>query len=390
MIGGVIVLALLLTALVSMVVVTQQYDVYQNIAEVMSQKDIDRISENVTAIYPGLSANYTVNGCGSKCTAYNMTLGNVGGVGLQIVRVYINSTQPSSGCTIAVGLCVINPTNSTTPTAYAFNMKEAYLNPGEMNHTVHLWLPGAIVLPNLQYQPRNTVWIVTSRGRVFTFQWPFPPVGAAGGSGSNPTIQTGTMKIAYNSATYNSVNEGSGGSYCHSPAEVEPWSGPGGTLYFVKPWITSTILANVVAGNPTSGNLWVSVHTINSLNYSVTINWGNINLQVASSGPNSKEYYLGGPLSGVVYPVTPAPGKFTAAGTNPPVTVPSGKEFIMIFQILRSDIPPGGLSLSGTATMNNANPPTTTTTSGDKNGPNGSGYRAFAVYCDGLYVRSSC
>lgn len=386
MIGGIIVLALLLTALVSMVVVTQQYDTYQNIASIMSQKDVDRISENVTAIYPGLSANYTVNGCGSKCTAYKMTLANVGGIGVQIARIYINSTQPSSGCTIAAGACVINPTNMTTPTPYAFNMKEAFLNVGEMNHTVHLWLPQAIVLPNKQYKPANTISIVTSRGRVFTFQWPFPPVGEAGGQGANPTIQTGTMKIAYNGGGYYSSSEGSGGStYCHSAGEKETWSGPGGgTLTFVNPWITYKILQSVV-----SGNLWVSVHTINSLNYSVTINWGNINLQVANSSSDSMQYYIGGPLAGVVYPITPAPGTFTAAGT--PVTIPPDYEFIMIFQILRSDIPSGGgLSFSGTATVDNANPPTTTTVSGDSNGPNGTGFLALSIYCDGLYVRDKC
>lgn len=376
MIGGVIVLALFLTALVAMVGVTQQYDTYQNIANNMLQKDIDRVSENVTAINPGLYGPYTVTGCGGKCTQYNMTLGNVGGIAVQIVRVYINST--GSGCTVDVGLCVLNP--AVTPTSYTFNMYERNLNPGEFNHTVHLWLPQTIMLPNQTYTPSNSIWIVTARGRVFTFQWPFPPVGQSGGQGANPTIQTGVMKIAYNSSSYNSINEKGGGvgGYCHPEAHETYAAGGGTTLDFVNPWITSTILTSV-----SPGTLWIYVNTVNSLNYTVTIDWGMMILQVASSAANAKQYFVGGPLAGVVYPITPGHGEFTAAGT--PVNIKKGDQFIMIFHITQSQTPSsGGMSFSGTATVNNANPPFATRNAED------SSFRALSIYCDGLFVRSSC
>lgn len=382
MIGGVIVLALFLTSLVAMITVTQQYDTYQNVVNEMSQKDIDRLSENVTVLYPGLTGNYTVNGCGGKCNQYNMTLSNNGGVAVQITRIYINST--GSGCTTTAGPCVLDPAKSQTPTAYTFKPSDSSLNVGELFHTVHFWLPQAVVLPNPTLTPSNTIWIVTARGRVFTFQWPFAPVGPQGGQGANPTIQTGLMKIAYNSSTYKSANEGTGGGFCHYEPK-ETWSvGGSKTLAFVNPWITSTILANVMSQSPP--DLFIYANTINSLNYSITISWGNIILQVADASSNTKQYYIGGPLAGVVYPISPAPGTFNPAGTYVPIK--PGDEFILIFRITRSNLPSSPVtvseSFSGTATVNNANPPDFPSRAQDGT------FRALSIYMDGLYVRSAC
>ena len=379
-VGGAIVLTLFLTALVAMVIVNQQYDTYQNTVNGMVQKDIESYSENVTAIYPGLSSNVTVSGCGGQCTRYNMTLANIGGIGVQVARVYINSSSPTgAGC---VNLCVFDPTTSTTFTAYTFRVSEAFLNVGEMNHTVHLYLPKSIVLPSPTLTPSNSISVVTSRGRVFTFQWPFPAVGPSGGQGANPTIQTGVMKIAYNGTNFQSSKEGTGGAYCHQAAEIETWSvGQGKTLGFVNPWITDQIIND---GSVTPGNLWVYANTVNSLTFAVTIDWGNINLQVANAASNAKQWYVGGPLAGVVYPVSPAPGVFTPAGT--PVTIKPGDQFIMVFRILRWNGPFGPFSgsFSGVATVNNANPPGYTSRAEDNT------FRALAIYCDGLYIRTSC
>ena len=102
-IGGIIILTLILTALTAMVLVAQQYDTYQTVVNVMSQKDIDRSSEDIIAVYPGITGPQLVScGSGNTCNQYNMSLSNLGGIGTQIVRVYINST---SGCD---NLCVFN------------------------------------------------------------------------------------------------------------------------------------------------------------------------------------------------------------------------------------------------------------------------------------------
>ena len=100
MIGGLIVLTLILTALVTMVFVSQQYDQYQQSVINMGQYDSQRLSEKLVFNSPGLTVltSASVTGWGSGCTTtyncYGMTVSNLGGVGVQIVRIYINSTGP--------------------------------------------------------------------------------------------------------------------------------------------------------------------------------------------------------------------------------------------------------------------------------------------------------
>jgi hypothetical protein len=171
-IGGIIILTLILTALTAMVLVAQQYDTYQTVLNVMSQKDIDRFSENLIAVYPGITGPQLVSGCGSTCNQYNMSLSNLGGIGTQIMRIYINST---SGCD---NLCVFNPSpsGSSPPTQFQFQSSNGFINPAEAAHALVFWLPYMTTLPT-DSAKANTVSLVTSRGRTFTFQWPFPPAG---------------------------------------------------------------------------------------------------------------------------------------------------------------------------------------------------------------------
>ena len=175
-IGGIIILTLILTALTAMVLVAQQYDTYETLLSTMSQKDIDRMSENLIAIYPGITGPQLVSGCGSTCNQYNLTISNLAGIGTQIVRIYINST---SGCD---NLCVFNP--SKVPTQYGFQSNTLpilsnFINPAEAGHGVLFWLPTTPINVNLPTDsPKaNTVVIATARGRTFTVQWPFPPAG---------------------------------------------------------------------------------------------------------------------------------------------------------------------------------------------------------------------
>ena len=198
MIGGVIILSLLLTALGTMVFVSQQYDQYQQSVNKMAQYDSQRLSEYLVFNSPGLTilTSDAVPGWGSGCTTtyncYNMTVSNLGGVGVQIVRIYINST--GSGCT---SLCVLNPTSSIT--SYAFNQANSFLNPGEVNHWLVLALPSAVALPNPNPAvPQNTILVATTRGNVFSFQWPFQ-LQVFGQSGS--AFSSGLLKVAYQKIT---------------------------------------------------------------------------------------------------------------------------------------------------------------------------------------------
>ncbi len=199
MIGGLIVLTLLLLSLVAMLVLNQQYDLYQVTAAAMQQKNTDKYAENIQAIIPGMATAPGVASpsCGGgSCVAYNITLNNPG-IGVQIVAIYINSTQ-QPGCTTP---CILGPSQSNNPAPFTFAKSESHINSGEFVHGIVFWLPwtsgcspsptSCVTLPptctvagaQINYNC-NTITLITSRGRSFSFQWPFPPQGPSSGTGA--------------------------------------------------------------------------------------------------------------------------------------------------------------------------------------------------------------
>ena len=306
-IAGIIMLSLVLTALSTMVFVSQQYDQYQQIADKMMGLAKQGQAENLVANTPGLTANFVWSGC-SGCNMYNMSLSNLGGIGVQIARIYINSP----GCASTGGTCILNPSSSTY--SYTFKQSTQFLNPGEVNHAVLLFLPSTISLP-VSYPAPNTVVIVTSRGSVFSFQWPFP---VQVGGQSQSAFSAGTMKIAYqcaNSCTSSNSGSGTGydskfepgitggsasGQYCHEESSTstpdteipQEFTGvnyqgvvDSGTLWFINPWITQTILLNTCGTSAGDGcstanetNLYFYVNITNVYAKSYTVGGGTIDL----------------------------------------------------------------------------------------------------------------
>jgi len=343
---------------------------------------------------------------------YNMSLSNLGGVGVQIVRIYINST--GSGCTT---LCVLNPTSSITP--YAFKQANQFINAGETNHAVLLYLPNTVILPSSSFS-HNTILIVTSRGNVFSFQWPFQLL--MGGQ-SQSAFSAGIMKVAYQYSQgpaygYDSQNEpgpvaaGSGGTatsaYCHQEpaqayqagstyAERLPVSYPGVTgsaLWFVSPWVTQPIFVSAQTNGPApSGHsswpsnlttLYIYVNITNVGNTPIAINGGSVDLQWYSFNwltANLIGYYEGAP-----------PGTFYPAGS--PHTIASGHSFYGIFKVIslclgKSTCSPSSSSTgtwpppSGQSVMFLGSASLTSNTSN-------STFIAGVALTSGLWVRYSC
>ena len=167
MIGGIIVLALFLTALVAMVVVSQQYENYQATVSLMSQNDIRRFSENLLVLDIAFPAT-PVSCAGSVlCDQLVMNVTNVANIGTQIARIYVNSSI--QGCT---SLCILDP--AVGATSSKFSSSESFINPSEQYHGVTFWLPSAIGFTN---QVPNEISIVTTRGRVFSLQFPIQETG---------------------------------------------------------------------------------------------------------------------------------------------------------------------------------------------------------------------
>jgi len=372
LIGGVIVLSLLLTALGTMLFLTQQYDQYEQTVNRMAQYRNQQGSENLVAISPGLTIvgpnapNSTdVSGWGSGCgtstanpeyNCYRVTISNLGSVGVQIMRIYINSTGPAgSGCSYLASSpnpqpCILNP--SSTIARYTFNQANEFLNPGEANHQVILALPTGVALPDPNPAfPQNTIVIATSRGNVFTFQWPFQ---ASAFGQSQSAFSQGNMKVAY-TGTFDSKNEpgpvnaGSGGTvaagYCHNEASaVYPYAnssmgekltglgtyGDSGVLWFVNPWITGTnktVNTIVTSGGTLDGTtqLYIYMVVINTGTTAYNPSAGTIDLMWYGSN------HIDGPLIGVYYS-----GVFYPYSSSP--SIPPGAYYYAIFQITYFDL----------------------------------------------------
>lgn len=428
MIGGIIVLSLFLTALTAMVLISQQNDTYQTIVDKMSQKDIDRFSENLIANYPGLNPptqGVTCTGSAiNLCNQYDMIVSNVGGlsnagsvggtlggsagaggggIAILIARIYINSTTGSTGCALptpptttpAYSPCVLLPDSRwfkpqpppQTPVAYTFRAPDALLNPGEFNHIVRFWLPcvtscsTSVFLPGGgTFVPQNSVWIITARGRTFSFQWPFPPSGPSSFAIS-ANIFTGVMKIAWtptSGATPSSVSDS-----CHVETK-ERLPGPsgynaGGSLTFVNPWITDSLLVDA----PSTINLFIYAKFTNPFNYAIQISTGNLIMQISTSTNNAKTFFFGGPLVGVDYPY-PTGGTFTPAGTE--ATIGANQAAVLIYLITGTQFGSGSGALGGSsspAPIQFSGLAAITNNLVGKSSP--AGYFAASILLDGLY-----
>jgi hypothetical protein len=157
-----------------MVFLLQEYDRYQSTLNDMSQVDIDRFSENLTPISPGVVLNSAAVSCTvGSCHPETMTLSNNGPVPIQISRIYINSTNSTQVHPVCSALCIFDPSNVSAP--FTFDSKMALIDAGDTNHALTFWVPsnGKIIVPDTTTGMTSTVIIVTTRGRVFTFQWPF-------------------------------------------------------------------------------------------------------------------------------------------------------------------------------------------------------------------------
>jgi len=200
MIGGIIVLSLFLVALVAMILVSQQYDVYQGTVNKMSQKDIDRFSEDLQVPYPGVSwppaeTGVSCAGGNPSCDRFTLAINNLAGIGTQIARIYINSTKAGTLCS---GPCVLDPATGSTNST--FRVSDSLINPSETNHVVDFWFAS-----NRFDNETKTFSLVTTRGRIFSFTWPIPAT-----KGANPTgsLYLGCLAINFDNllVTYTSAN----------------------------------------------------------------------------------------------------------------------------------------------------------------------------------------
>jgi hypothetical protein len=261
MIGGVIVLSLFITAFVAMILVTQYYDSYQQTVNKMKQIDLNRFSENLRGIrLVKHSGTVSCTGTTGECNKYTMTISDltVNGsvnVGFQIARVYVNTTQPAqpTGCATT---CILNPSRtSDLPAQYTFDGYASYVNPGEFQHNVTLWLPSSITLPE-STSAMNTITIVTTRGRQFSFPWPPlpspPPAAGGGGAAGGTGLYIGPLVITFQKELI---------AYSTEAGEVEvPIRGDNGGWVIGTPPLIMYIKIQTDVGTP--NNVYITAQSV--------------------------------------------------------------------------------------------------------------------------------
>lgn len=246
MIGGIIVLVLFLTALIATIVLTQQYDIYQSKASQNQAKYVDRLTEKLVGTDPGLDGPPAPLAGPPPVNQYAMRITNVAGIGSQIARIYINSSIPGRGCNPAP--CVLNPSGAAIPNT--FNSSQSFINPGEFDHQVVLWLPQSIqMLPN-DPAGSHSFTIATTRGGLFTFHYPFPPIHGPGGGAGGTGIYLGPLVIIFGPTLI---------SYTSNPSPTVPPLPIGGTngkwlfptqqylIFYVKVYNEGTNKVNMTA-----------------------------------------------------------------------------------------------------------------------------------------------
>jgi hypothetical protein len=391
----------------------------------MAQYRNQQWSENLVAVSPGLTiVNSTI--CGnSKVTpeynCYDLTLSNLGTVGVQITRIYINST--GSGCiynppTNYEQPCILNPiSHSSFPAYYAFDQANQFINTGETNHTVAFALPAGVALPapaaSASLPPQNSIVIATSRGNVFSFQWPFQALPFLPTS----AFSSGNMKVAYQGGFDSSkepsfTGKATGSVYCHTepvgtgfpvlPGYAEKLTGitgvTGSTLYFVNPWITGGNSKAVVVPSSNYGALYSTNGTTTLYIYVAIVNTGSAPY-TPTAGSLDLTWYGSNHIDGYLLGVYTGPGAFWVPGTPNAPNISPGHSYYAIFKIVvinndlstfignppwASSVQPGSPSIMfwGTASITNA------VNNGVESVPSeGSSFFSGTILVSGLWIR---
>jgi hypothetical protein len=175
-----------------------QYDNYNSSLFKMNQNDQLATSENLVPANPG-AQNFT-------STSFNIPVNNLGGTTVSIARIYIANISPTGGtqCTSSdpnsQGPCIVDPGAGTQNCAgkgkcYFTNGNVAA---GVINQLIHV--TGVSLNDGSGYK----VIISSTRGRLFSFFYPWPVTSVIGGNaGGNFVSNIGPLSIYFDLKSWN-------------------------------------------------------------------------------------------------------------------------------------------------------------------------------------------
>lgn len=176
-----------------------QQNSYREVTDQMSSFDTERFSENLEFASSPV-VNFTSVGGGIY--EFNLNISNVGGISLEIVRIYIYRDNNST-------LTILDKQEQATDLGFS----NGFFNSGEVNSTVH-------VRANRNLNDGNiyTIKLVTERGRIFSTQYRL--TSASQSTVGEFTVGALKLDLVYNSVNYTSPTQ-------HTP--VPGWIVPGST-----------------------------------------------------------------------------------------------------------------------------------------------------------------
>ncbi len=183
--GGLFFIILILMGFNLMVWGFVQYDSYNHVITSMSQRDQQAISENIVPVNPGGSNFNNAN------NTYDIVVNNLGGISVSIARIYIQNISPTNSPQCNSAPCVLNQAPSAPYSFTAGNIPAGVIN-------YHIHVQGLVINDGSGYK----VILASTRGRLFTFYYPWPQALTNGGNGIF-TTNVGPLAIYFDFKSFN-------------------------------------------------------------------------------------------------------------------------------------------------------------------------------------------
>ncbi len=205
--GGLFFIILILMGFNLMIWGFVQYDSYNHVITSMSLRDQQAISENIVPVNPGATDYNNVN------NTFNILVNNLGGISVSIARIYILNISPTNSPQCQPSPCIVNP----APSAVSFTAGN--IAAGVINYKIHV--QGMTINDGSGYK----VILSSTRGRLFTFFYPWPQPAPNGGQGLFVT-NIGPLSIYFDFKSFNytqTTQTTSQSAFCMPPTNVIIW-----------------------------------------------------------------------------------------------------------------------------------------------------------------------
>ncbi len=174
-----------------------QYDNYNSSLFKMNQNDQLATSENLVPASPG-AQNFT-------STGFNIPVNNLGGTTVSIARIYISNISPTGGtkCTNSdpnsLGPCIVDTGSGTQNCAGNGNcfFTNGNVAAGVINQLIHV--TGVTLNDGSGYK----VILSSTRGRLFSFFYPWPVNFNTGNPGGQFVTNIGPLSIYFDFKSFN-------------------------------------------------------------------------------------------------------------------------------------------------------------------------------------------